>query len=134
VLFLIFACDSRQSGATEESVLASFREFYLHAAEVNLLKTKSLQHLDSLQKQNSDTYRTIAYTWNNQSLKECTNKQTDTERKKILSDYDRFVEKEKSNFHVQEIDDAIRPCIRDFYINYWQQINKMILFNLQIKK
>lgn len=134
LIILNTSCDSRHSGATEESVLASFREFYIQAAEVNLLKNKSLQHLNSLQRQNSDTYRTIAYTWNNQSLKECANRQPDTERKRILSDYDRFVEKEKSNFHVQEIDDEIRPCIKDFYIDNWRQINKMIMFNMQVKK
>lgn len=134
MLSCLAACDSRQSGASEESVLASFREFYLEAAEVKLLKKLSLQRLDSMQQQNSDTFRTIAYTWNNQSLKECANKPTDAKEERVLSDYDRFVQKEKSNFHVQEIDDAMKPCIKDFYISNWDEINRMIDFNMQIKK
>lgn len=129
VVTLNIACDSRQSGATEESVLASFSEFYLYAAEEKLLYDLSLQRLQTMQKQNSDAYRTVAYTWNTQALKECGNKQADSKDEIVLSDYDRFVQKEKGNFHVQEIDESIKPCIKIFYITNWKNINKMIDFS-----
>lgn len=131
---LLQACDSRHSGATEESVLANFTEFYLHAAEQKSLMQFSHDRLQKLLQLNSDVYRTIAYTWNTQSIKECSKNQLATEQEVVISDYDRFVQKEKSNFHVQVIDDSIKPCIKEFYIDSWNQINKMIDFNMQVKR
>ena len=134
VLITCSACDSRPSGATEQSVLANFSEFYLQTAEKKELKNRSLHHLQFMQDQNSDTYRTIAYTWNKEAQKKCAIKQRNSEDEIILSDYDKFVQKEKGNFHAQEIDDTMKPCIRSFYLNNWDAINKMLNFNIEVVK
>jgi len=132
ILFLAIttSCSSKHSGATEQSILSNFSDFYLQAAEENQLEIQSLQKINRLQENNTDAYRTIAYTWNNQALKECATQTSKQDDEVELSDFDKFVQKEKSNFHVQEIDDAIKPCIKNFYIENWKQINKMISFNI----
>ena len=129
-LALSVACTSKESGSSEKTVKQNFKEFYLTAAEAYQQAAQANDNINKIQKVNPDGYRTLAYTWNNEALKACTIKVLNDENEEILSDYDKFVQQEKSNFHINEIDESIKPCVTRFYKKNWSQITSMLLFNI----
>ena len=123
---LLISCDNKRDSQSEARVISDFKSFYTSSFS----KDASLR-INDLEQKNPDALRMIAYIWNEAALKECGEETSLQENEIPLSDFDAFVKKEKSNFHLNKIDESIKPCITKFYREKENEITDMVRFNLE---
>ena len=131
---LLSGCSENRSHDDVDRVLNDFINYYehaLHSAENHQEENNELAKIEQLSSISADTFRTLAFTWQNQAYTHCVQPPPEPEEEPILSEYDRYVSEEKGSNQLAyiEIGEADQACFKEYYLSHWDQINTMINFH-----
>ena len=127
------SCNNHHESETEQLIRTEFRKNYQAAAVQSETKPSYLDKLERIEKSNPDSYRSIAFTWQNAAIQVC---QTDSSLAEVTqnkSSYELLLqEKQTEVYESYQIDNSIKLCVQNFYVTNLVTINKMIDFNDEV--
>ena len=130
VVILVLSCSRQLESEIDEQIRADFKINYRIALEKLQLGEQYLLTLESYEKSNIDTFRTVAHTWQNSALEECAATTVSQVKNNPLSPYEALLNDNRENtFSTQGNDPVMQQCVSEFYVHHWKNINDMLNFS-----
>lgn len=130
VCMVCSSCNNNHESETEQIIRTEFAKNYQAAAAKNNANQLYIVKLEKLAKNNPDSYRSIAYTWQNAAIKACQVNANSAEQEQPRSSYELLLqEKQAKGYQSFQTDKLTRPCVQNFYTTNLSKINTMIEFS-----
>ena len=124
------SCNSNHESETEQIIRTEFTKNYRAAAAKNDTNRQYIVKLEKLSKINPDSYRSIAFTWQNAAIQACQLNANSVKTKKQRSSYELLLqEKQNKEYRSYQTDELTSPCVQNFYTANLPKINAMIEFS-----